>query len=150
MNHFHGQLLRTGIPYLSLVLILKHKFNIQRPTLQRRLLTGSSASSSTRFRFRGHDSDAAVAINERFGLRSATEAIFTASHDFLCFVFLALVLSPWYPGHQGPYATGRHELEDGKNDVVIANSDGITSFFYGKYTHVFFPTSKQLVSRPRR
>ena len=40
---------------------------------------------------------------------------------------------------------------DGKNDVVIANSDGITSIVYGKYTNIyFFPTSKQLVSRPRR
>ena len=28
------------------------------------------------------------------------------------------------------YATGRHKLEDGKNDVVIANSDVVSGLAY--------------------
>ena len=30
----------------------------------------------------------------------------------------------------GLYATGRHELENGKNDVVIANSDVVSGLAY--------------------
>ena len=32
--------------------------------------------------------------------------------------------------YQRPYATGRHELEDGKNDVVITNSDVVSALAY--------------------